>query len=307
MLYAPRTMTAPTRRPSGVGYLYAGLVVVLWAGFNLAGRYAALAPGVRLTPWDLAAVRFAVTLPVGLLAYALGPGRGLPWRRSAVIALVAGLCFPLPAYVGFTYAPAAHGAVIMSGTIPFFVAAGLALTGAQRWGRAETQSLAVLLPGIALLGYAAYGQGSRPGAWRGDLLFVAAVISWSSFTILARRWALTPWQVVSMVGIWAGSVYLPVWALILPSHIAQVPMGVIALQALMQGFLVTIVSVILFTRALILLGPARVSLVTALVPAVAGVLSIPLLGEELGMLDFAGLVLVSAAVAVGVRGRTQSP
>ncbi len=197
--------------------------------------------------------------------------------------------------------------MIMSGTLPFFVAAGLALTGAQRWGRAETQSLLVLLPGIALLGYVAFGQGARPGAWRGDLLFVMAVMAWAMFTVLARRWALTPWQVVSMVGIWAGAAYLPVWVLMLPSHMAQVSGGVIAFQALVQGVLVPIVSVILFTRALILLGPARVSLVTALVPAIAGLLSMPLLGEELGLLDAAGLMFVSAAVALGVLRRPQSP
>lgn len=301
-----RSPTVPRTLP-GIGYVYAGLVVILWSGFSLAGRYAALAPGVRLTPWDLAALRYAVALPVGLVAYAVGPGRGLPWRRSAVLAVVAGLLFPLPAYVGFTFAPAAHGAVILSGTLPFFVALGLTLTGAERWSRARMQSLAVLLLGIALLGDAAYVQGVRPGAWRGDLLFIAAVIAWAAFTILARRWAVTPWQVVSMVGIWGGLIYLPVWAIALPSHLSQAPIGAIVFQAVMQGALVTVVSVILFTRALLLLGPARVSLVTALVPGVAGVLSVPLLGEEVGALDLAGLFLVSAAVALGVRqSRLQS-
>lgn len=300
-------MDGSARRSTGLGYLYAGLVVALWAGFSLSGRYAALASGVRLTPWDLAALRYSIALPIALIMYVAGPGRGLPWRRGIVVAVVAGLCFPLPAYVGFSYAPAAHAAVILSGTLPFMVAIGLTLIGAERWTQARLQSLAVLLLGIALLGYAAYVQGARPGAWRGDLLFTIAAIAWAAFTILARRWALTPWQVVCTVGIWAGSIYLPIWAIALPSHLAQVPIGTIVFQAVMQGLLVTVVSVILFTRALMLLGPERVSLVTALVPGVAGVLSMPLLGEELGLLDFAGLLLVSAAVALGVRRRAQSP
>lgn len=291
----------PVARTIGVGYLYAGLVVLLWSGFSLAGRYAALMPGVRLTPWDLAALRYAVALPVAVAMYVAGPGRGLGWRRSVVVAGLAGLCFPLPAYVGFTYAPAAHAAVIMSGTMPFFVAIGLTLIGAERWSRSRLLSLAVLLLGVGLLGDAAYIQGARPGAWRGDLLFFVAAIAWAAFTIVARRWALTPWQVVSTVGIWGGLAYLPVWAIALPSHLAQVPIGASLFQAFMQGLMVTVVSVVLYTRALMLLGAERVSLVTALTPGIAGALAVPLLGEAVGLLDIAGLVLVSVAVALGVR------
>lgn len=296
----------PVARTRGLGYLYAGLVVLLWSGFSLAGRYAALAPGVRLTPWDLAALRYMVALPIAVVMYVAGPGRGLGWRRSVVVVVVAGLCFPLPAYVGFTYAPAAHAAVILSGTMPFFVAIGLALIGAERWSRSRMLSLGVLLLGIGLLGDAAYIQGARPGAWRGDLLFVVSVSAWAAFTIIARRWAVTPWQVVCTVGIWGGLVYLPVWAIALPSHLAQVPIGVSVFQAFMQGLMVTVVSVVLYTRALMLLGAERVSLVTALTPGVAGALAVPLLGEAVGMLDVAGLLLVCVAVGLGVRRGGQS-
>ncbi len=295
------TLPPPTARALRVGYGYAAVVVLLWSGFALAGRYAALAPGPRLTSWDVAALRYAVALPIAAAAYAAGPGRGVPLRRAAVVAVLAGLCFPLPAYLGFTYAPAAHGSVITSGCLPFFVTIGLVLVGAERWSRARLASLGLLLLGLVLLGDAAFVHGARPGAWKGDLLFFAAVISWAAFTILARRWALTPWQVVSTVGLGAGLAYLPVWALALPSNLAQVPIAVSLFQALVQGLLVTVVSVLLFTRALILIGPERVSLVTALVPAVAGALSVPLLGEPLGPLEAVGLLLVTAAVAVGVR------
>ena len=275
--------------------------MLLWSGFSLAGRYAALAPGVRLTPWDLLALRYSVATPIAIVAFLAGPGRGVPWRRRVVVVVLAGLCFPIPAFIGFSYAPAAHAAVILSGCMPFFVTFGLILIGAEGWSRSRLPSLALLLLGVALLGDAAFIQGAQPGAWRGDLLFTVASIAWAAFTILARRWALTPWQVVSTVGIGAGLTYLPVWAVLLPSHLSQVPIGASLFQAVVQGLLVTVVSVLLFTQALILIGAERLSLVTALVPGVAGALAIPFLDESGGLLDLAGLALVTVAVVVGVR------
>ena len=279
--------------------------MVLWSGFSLAGRYASLTPGVRLTPWDLLALRYAVAAPIAMVAFVAGPGRGVSWRRFVVVAALAGLCFPIPVFIGFGYTPARHAAVITTGCMPFFVTTGLILIGAEHWTRARLLSLGVLLLGIALLGDAAFVQGGQPGAWRGDLLFIVGGIAWAAFTIIARRWALTPWQVVSTVGIGAGLSYLVVWALWLPSHLSQVSVGASMFQAVVQGLLVTVVSVLLFTRALILIGPERVTLITALVPGVAGALSIPLLGETVGLLDAAGLALVTGAVALGVR-RPQS-
>ncbi len=290
-----------TRHAPWLGYAYACAVVLLWSGFSLSGRHAALSTGVRLTPWDLGALRYSVSFVVALVAVLAGYGRGLPWRRSLVTAVLAGFCFPLPSFVGFTFAPAAHGAVILSGTLPFLVAIGMWAVSGERWSRTRLLSLLVLLLGIVLLGIEAFVGGARPGAWRGDLLFLVSAIAWAAYTIIARRWRATPWQAVVAVGLWCGVLYLPLWWVVLPSTLGQAPAGEIAYQAVFQGFMATVVALMLFTRALALLGPARLTTITALVPGLAGVLSVPLLGERIGMLDLAGLVLVSLAVALGVR------
>jgi len=296
-------LTRPTRQRPWLGYLFAGALVLLWSGFSLSGRHAALGTGVRLTPWDLGALRYSVAFVVAMIAVAAGYGRGLGWRRSLATALLAGLCFPLPSYLGFTYAPAAHGAVILSGTLPFLVAIGMRGVSGQAWSRARKLSLLVLLLGIVLLGVEAYVKGARPGAWRGDLLFMVSAIAWAAYTIIARQWNTTPWQAVVAVATWCPILYLPVWWLLLPSTLDRAPAGEIAFQALFQGLMATVVSLILFIRALALLGPTRLTTITALVPGLAGLLSVPLLGESVGVLDMVGLGLVSLAVALGVRGR----
>ena len=296
-----------TRQPQWLGYAYAVAVVLLWSGFSLSGRHAALATGVRLTPWDLGALRYSVSFVIALVAVLAGYGRGLPWRRSLGTAVLAGFCFPLPSFVGFTFAPAAHGAVILSGTLPFLVAIGMRATTGERWSRTRLLSLLVLLGGIVLLGIEAYGRGERPGAWRGDLLFLVSAIAWAAYTIVARSWGSTPWQAVVAVGLWCGVLYMPIWWLALPSTLGQAPAGEVAYQAVFQGFLATVVALMLFTRALALLGAARLTTITALVPGLAGLLSIPLLGESVGPLDLAGLLLVSLAVALGVRRHGDGP
>ncbi len=298
----PSAALSPPRPKTWLGYVYAFATVLLWAGFSLSGRYAALGGGVRLTPWDLGALRYSVSFVIALTALSLGHGRGLPWKRGLGTAVLAGLLFPLPSYLGFTFAPAAHGAVILSGGLPFFVAIGSwAITG-ERWNRARVISLLVLLAGMLLIGYEAYGRGTRPGAWRGDLLFVVSSVAWAAYTLAARSWRSTPWQAVTAVGLWCGSLYLPVWYWLLPSHLGQAPIGEVIYQAVFQGFLAVVVSLMLFIRALALLGPARLTTITALVPGLAGLLAVPILGESVGVLDLAGLALVSLAVALGVRG-----
>ncbi len=309
----PAIPDATPRRTLLLGYGCALGVLLIWVGFSLFGRHAALGEGVRLTPWDLGAVRYLVAGVAAATLWLAGMGRGLPLGRSLVMGVVAGLCFPLPAYVGFTYAPAAHGAVILSGTLPFLVAVGSWFVFGERWSRTRIASLAVLLAGIVLLGTEAYLHGARPGArpgvspgvwpgvWQGDLLFLASAIAWASYTILARLWGAAPLQAIVAVGLWCSALYLPVWWLALPSHLGAAPPGEVLSQALFQGVFATLISLFLFTRALAIIGTARLTTITALVPGLAGVLAIPLLGEPMGPLALAGLALVCGAVALGVR------
>ncbi len=298
-MLAPRD--AEARRDRLVGYAFAALLVLTWSSFSLASRYAARGgAGVRLTPWDLGALRFLVAGSAAAALWLAGVGRGLPWRRGLALALL-GAGFALPAYVGFTFAPAAHGALILSGALPFLVAAGAWLLFGEAWRRAQVASLALVLAGMCLFWAESYAGRAAPGAWRGDLLFLGAVTSWAGYTLLARRWRPSPAQSIVAVGLWGAALFLPVWWLVLPSRLSDAPIREVAAQALLQGVFAVLVSLWLFTRALASLGPGRLTTVTALVPGTAAVLAVPLLGEALGALSGAGLALVGVAVAVSAR------
>jgi len=75
-------MSAPTpaalRQSRLLGYACAACVMLLWAGFALALCDSARAgSGMRLTPWDLGALRFAISDAVAAALWSAGVGRGL--------------------------------------------------------------------------------------------------------------------------------------------------------------------------------------------------------------------------------------
>src|SRR5215472_3002599 len=67
-----------------------------------------------------------------------------------------------------------------------------------------------------------------------------------------------------------------------------------AVHAVFQGLLVTIISVVLYGRAIFILGASAGAAFGALVPVLSAVIAIPLLGEWPSGADWAGVVVISA-------------
>ncbi|MDQ1079476.1 DMT family transporter [Pseudoroseomonas cervicalis] len=286
-------------RERAIGLACAFAVVLVWAGFALSGR---LSARQAFTPWDVGALRYAGSLLAGLaLAWRFGWPR-LPFHQIAGLTAGAAFGFPLAAYWGFSFAPAAHAGVLLTGTLPFATALLAALWLGEGFSRQRLLSLGVVGMGIALLAsdtFAAY-----PGAWRGDLLFLAGSLSWAVFTVLLRRWRVPAITATTVLALYPPFLYLPLWALFLPSQLAEAAPGAIAYQFLYQGFVAVVVAGFLFSRAVVALGGALTTTITALTPALSALAAWPLLGEALGPLGLAGVALVSLGMALGVlRGR----
>ena len=167
-----------------------------------------------MTAWDVAALRFAgaflTVLPIVLWR---GPPRIAPERALAVL-VFAGFGFPLFAFAGYRFAPAAHGATVMAAGLPVGTALlGLAF-GLGRIGGRRALSLCLVVAGSVLL--AAATGGAWAGAWKGDLLFLAAALSWSVYTVLVQRWRLPALDTMLAIGARGG---------------AGVPAGVVARPA----------------------------------------------------------------------------
>ncbi len=269
----------------------------MWVGFHLVSR---LSTAQSMTAWDVAALRFAgaflTVLPIALWR---GPPRIAPARAFAVLAS-AGFGFPLAAFAGYQLAPAAHGATVMAAGLPVGTALlGLAF-GLGRIGGRRALSLCVVVAGSALL--AAATGGAWEGAWKGDLLFLGAVLSWCAYTVMVQRWRLPALDAMLAVGLAAAPVYLPLWWLFLPSTIGQAPAAAIAFQTVFQGAFAAVLAGLLYTKAVALIGPGPTTMVGAVVPALSALAAWPLLGEALPPLGLAAVLLVSAGTVLGVAG-----
>ncbi len=298
-LLSPARDEASERR---LGFACAVAVLFIWTGFILASR--AGAKGV-LTSWDMAALRFAVSFAALLPVALRGVLRGVPLHRILALAATAGYGFALLAYAAFELAPAANGAVLLPGALPFVTTLLALLFLGEPITRARSTSLALIAAGIVLL--AGWGFLEAPGAWRGDILFLLATTSWAVFTILVRRWGLGALQATTAIAIGCAPFYLPIWWLALPSGIAFASWGEIVFQGIYQGLLAMALASLIYTRALTALGPVRLSLFTSLVPALAALAAWPVLDEPLGPGSLAGVVLVTAGMVLGVRAGRVEP
>lgn len=317
-----RDRLAACATPAVVGRASALVTVLIWAAFIVIAR--ASAKGA-LAPFDIALARIvgASVVLIPLAAwwmrqaaragvaqqasfFGLSP---LAWRITALCGFFGGLMYAALAYAGFFYAPAAHASVLMPGSLPLWTTLlAIAILG-ERPSAKRLLGLACIVGGDLLVGGAsllkAFGGGE---VWKGDVLFMCAAMCWSTYSVLARRYALEPVRATAAITVFALFTYLPLYGLLLAlgvvhSQLASAPWGEIAFQALFQGVGSVVVSGITFTQMIRYYGPVRSTMITALVPGLSALGAVLFLGEPLGWHVLLGLISVTVGIVFGVQGR----
>jgi drug/metabolite transporter (DMT)-like permease len=269
--------------------------MALGASLSFAAARAGVVGGLAVP--DMIFARFlvagAIMLPL-LVRWRLPTLAGIGFKRACLLTALGGAPFALLQTGGYGFAPLAHGAVIAPSTVTIV----------------STIGAAIVLLGIGLIGWdgsahAAAGQ----RAWLGDLLFFLSSLLWACFTLLLRHWRLPALRATAVVSVLSMVVATPTYFLWAgPEHLAALPVAAVALQGLVQGGLQGLVTMIAYTRAVILLGVSRAVLFPAIVPAVSVLIGIPIVGEIPGTLQIAGLALVTAGllVTIGVLDRLRT-
>lgn len=312
------TSAAPSRRRTfWIGTICAAGVLAIWTSFILIARVSAKG---HLSPFDISFVRFVfsglLALPVLLwrgrwLLGQLAPDPREALKRGAALAATAGIAYCSFAYSGFFFAPVAHAAVLLPGSLPLYTAVFAALLLGERFRRARLVGLVAIVAGDLLIGATSLLQAfGGDGTWRGDLLFLGASLCWALYSVLCRRWRLEAVPATCAIAIGCLATYVPLFALgaatgLVPTRLASAPWSEIAFQAVYQGGLSMFVAGVAFTQVIKTFGPVRTTMITAVVPVLATVLALPLLGEAMTATAVLGLVCVTVGLLIGVRAQVR--
>ena len=321
--------------PRTVGILAAVVTVLIWTAFIIIAR-ATSDPlrGAVLTPFDIVLARLlgagAILLPWGWwlvrrdrdAARLLAPGTGqalpvrgeslfglspLPLRITATVGVFGGLLYGLLAYNGFVFAPAAHASVLLPGSLPFWTSLLAVWVLRERLTPARVTGLIFIVAGDLLVGGASLLRAFDGGSvWQGDVLFMAAALCWSVYSVLARRYALDAVRATIAITVFAALTYVPVYGLLiafkaLPSQFLTAPLGDVLFQMVFQGMGSVVISGITFTKMIQYFGPVRSTMFTAIVPGSSALGAVYFLGEPLSWNLWVGLALVTCGILFGVR------
>lgn len=232
--------------------LYGLAAVGIWAAFIVVSRL-----GVRtsLTPWDIAAIRFAVAGSL-LLPYVLRKGfavERLGWTGLAAIVIGCGAPMVLLVNVGLLFAPAAHAGALFPGVMPLMVAILAAAILKEAFTLRKWVGLALIVVGAGGIVWGAGGSIGTPQTI-GHALFLAAGLAWACYTVAMRSAELGGLHAAAIAGVASLALYLPAYAYFAGAGVLEAPLRDVALQVIVQGLLTAIVALLLYGRVVAILG-----------------------------------------------------
>jgi drug/metabolite transporter (DMT)-like permease len=289
-------------KPASATYLKGAIcglaAAAIWASWSAMTRFAVT---TSFDPWDVPLLRFGLA---GLLLAPVIARRGLARDRLGWLGLVAliigaGAPYALVAAGSLRLAPAAELSALNPGCIPLFVAAIAFLFAHEIVSVAQKSGLALILAGAVLLiisNGTDIGDLSTTSRAFGAVLALLAAFMWAVFTVVMRRANLDPLHAAALVSVGSLAIYLPVYLALRGVALVQVPTTELAIQIIFQGLLVTVVSLVLYGRVIAILGASGGAAFGALVPALAALIAIPLLGEWPSATDWLAILLICGGV-----------
>lgn len=263
-----------------------------------------------LDPLAVGVFRFGIGVlllaPLAFLGQAAWPARR-DWAATVGLGLLFFALFPLLFNAALRYTTAARGALALS-ALPLLTMAVAAAFGAERLSGRKTAGVLIAMAGVAaalLSGLAT----APPGAWRGDLLMLAAALCMACYSVgsrpVIRRSGPVTFTVCAMaVGVLAllplalarGS-FAPV------AHFGLTPWLAVAYLGVFGGA----IGFFLWAYALGRTSPTLVAVSVTVNPVTAALVGAWMLAEPLGWNLVLGLVAVLAGIGLASTARERTP
>lgn len=301
------TKASPRDSTLEKGFFFAAVTLLIWSSFHLISRIAGTS---ALNIFDVAALR------IGVSAIALSPWwlprlfdkskrRADPWKLLG-LSLLTGITYPLISYLGYRYAPASHGAVIIVGLLPPFTALFAYKLMGEKPNRLRVVSISCVIAGVvAMLISSMARTGLDLEIATGDLIFALASLIWAAFTVLLHKWKMNPFDVTVGMAAISALIYIPIYVFLLPKSMAEASTAQIALQAIFQGLFVPCVATFTYAKAIEYLGATRTVMMLSATPVMGTLLGVGVLGEKLYPFAALGVFIVFVGSIIGVSAQRQ--
>lgn len=286
-------LTGSNRSYVNEGYVYGIAAALIWAGFILVSRMGGISD---LSAYDVIAIRYVTCASILLPLWWFKFRFKLFTPRLIICSLIGGLAYALCAFSGFQQAPASHAAILLPGMMPLFIIALSYLINKEQHGWHKWLGVGVITSGIAVLFSSTLEL--DVSILIGDVYFVAAAFLWALFSVLIKRWQVTPWQVTVSLALLTCLFYLPVYLVALPKTIFAASWSDIFLQGFYQGILATIIQMVFYVKAIQKIGPSEMGAVMSMVPIISGIAGIYVFNEALTKELVMGLILVSLGALI---------
>ncbi len=284
------------------------LAAILSSGLGGSSVAATRYLAATVDPQTIGAFRFGggalLLLPVALLQGRRWPARG-DWLGVVALGLLFFGAFPILFNASLAYTTAARGALALS-TLPLLTMAAGALLRVEPLTVRKTLGVLLSMAGVAIALVTGLSD-APPGAWRGDLLMVAAALCMALYSVWSKPFI----QRSDPIAFTAMGMAVGAAGLLLTSAIGNGFAVVATFDAghwLAVGFLTLFGSALTFFLWAFALGrttPTRVAISVTVNPIIAAILGATLLGEPLRWNLMAGLVTVALGIWIATTTRSR--
>jgi drug/metabolite transporter (DMT)-like permease len=283
-----------------LGAFCAVVTITIWAGWLVVMR---VGMASHLAVVDLIALRFAVA---GIVMVPVVMRRGwaldqLGWTGFAAIVIGGGAAYTLTVGAGLAFAPVAYASAFTQGVLPLTTAVMAVIVLKEKLTAWRKIGIVLIIAGAVMIAGLGLGDfGGRESI--GQAIFLSATLLWAAYTVALRKARLDGLHATAIACVASLIVYIPIYLALFGPRVLAAPWRELVWQGLYQGVLTGVVSLVLFGRAVALLGASAAGAFIALGPVIATLLAIPVLDEWPSAEDWMGIAVISVGVYLASGG-----
>lgn len=280
-----------------IGYIAALAAITIWAVFLLGTRFAVSG---SFTVEEVLALRlitaFIVTIPIMIKLGVRISGQGIV--GTLMLTIGGSAIFPYIIAEGLYYASASDAGALAPGTLPFWAALFSFIILGERPSKLKLCGLIFILFGALSVGLWQNLAFQNTQEWKGHLLFVLAACLWSIYSIYYRKSGLSPVHSLVIGLFWGAAFALPPLFIFGEINFSNKTTVEITSMALLQGILIAVVALVLYSIAVREIGAAQTAAFGALTPILSLIGGFIVLNEAVFFSKAFGIILVTSGVVM---------